>query len=279
MRRRLKTALLVVAALITGACATGALVLYAGFYNVAATHQHLRPTFWLLKTGMRESIQRRAHRIDVPDLGDPALARRGLALYEAQCAQCHGAPGVAPQLFALGMLPVPTNLAHAVRERSPAELFWVVKNGLKMTGMPAWEFRLSERDMWAVTTFLLELPRMAPGDYAARVAGLEDKGRVPTADAPHASGDATRGKVALEQYACTTCHSIPGIVGEHAPVGPPLDRVAGRQYLAGVILNSRENMVRWLREPQAISPKTAMPDLGVTERDARDIAAYLYTLK
>jgi cytochrome c1 len=62
-------------------------------------------------------------------------------------------------------------------------------------------------------------------------------------------------------------------------VGPPLDRVGTRQYLGGVILNSPENMVQWLRAPQAISPQTAMPDLGVTERDARDIAAYLYTLK
>ncbi len=278
MRRRLKTAFLVITALFVGAAMTGVVVLYAGFYNVAATHQHLRPTFWLLKTGMRESIQRRAHRIEVPDLADRALSRRGLALYEAQCAQCHGAPGVAPQLFALGMLPVPTNLAYAVRELSPAELYWVVKNGLKMTGMPAWEFRLSDRDLWAVVAFLIELPGIAPDEYAARVRALDDKGRVPTADAG-GPPDPERGKVALEQYACTTCHSIPGIVGEHAPVGPPLDRVAGRQYLAGVIRNTPENMVRWLREPQAIAPRSAMPNLGVTERDARDIAAYLYTLK
>ncbi len=278
MRRRLKTAFLVITALFVGAAMTGVVVLYAGFYNVAATHQHLRPTFWLLKTGLTESIQRQARDIEPPSLADPALARRGLALYEAQCAQCHGAPGVAPQLFALGMLPVPTNLAYAVRELSPAELYWVVKNGLKMTGMPAWEFRLSDRDLWAVVAFLIELPGIAPDEYAARVRALDDKGRVPTADAG-GPPDPERGKVALEQYACTTCHSIPGIVGEHAPVGPPLDRVAGRQYLAGVIRNTPENMVRWLREPQAIAPRSAMPNLGVTERDARDIAAYLYTLK
>ena len=279
MRVRLKTALLLLLGLLAGVLAAGVVVLYAGFYNVAATHQHLRPTFWVLKTGLRESVQRQARDIVAPPLVEPALVRRGLALYDAQCVQCHGAPGVAPQPFALGLLPVPTNLAHMVRERSPAELYWVVKNGIKMTGMPAWEFRLAERDLWAVVAFLLELPQVAPDQYAARVSALEEKARIPTADEPRTAGDAKRGKVALEQYACTTCHSIPGVVGEHGPVGPPLERVGTRQYLAGVILNSPENMVRWLRAPQTISPKTAMPDLGVTERDARDIAAYLYTLK
>ena len=279
MRVRLKNVLLMLLGLLAGVLAAGAVVLYAGFYNVAATHQHLRPTFWLLKTGLRESVQRQARDIVAPPLVDPALVRRGLALYDAQCVQCHGAPGVAPQPFALGLLPVPTNLAHMVRVRSPAELYWVVKNGIKMTGMPAWEFRLGERDLWAVVAFLLELPEVAPDQYAARISTLDDKARAPAVEEPRTAGDAKRGKAALEQYACTTCHSIPGIVGEHGPVGSPLDRVGTRQYLGGVIANSPENMVRWLREPQKISPKTAMPDLGVTERDARDIAAYLYTLK
>jgi mono/diheme cytochrome c family protein len=279
MRVRLKTLLVLLLGLALGVVAAGTIVLYAGFYNVAATHQHLRPTFWLLKTGLTESIQRQAKDIEPPPLGDPALARRGLALYDAQCAQCHGAPGIAPQPFALGLLPVPTNLAHTVRERTPAELYWVVKNGIKMTGMPAWEYRLSDGDLWALVAFLVELPAVAPHDYASRVAALDDKTRAPASDEARTAGDARRGKVALEQYACTTCHSIPGIVGEHAPVGPPLDRIASRQYLSGVIHNSPDNMVRWLRAPQSISPRTAMPDLGVTERDARDMTAYLYTLK
>ena len=72
---------------------------------------------------------------------------------------------------------------------------------------------------------------------------------------------------------------IPGIVGSNAPVGPPLAGVASRQMLGGVLPNSPENMVRWLRDPQKIAPLTAMPDLGVTERDAHDIAAYLATLR
>lgn len=279
MRVRLERLILIVIGLAAGALVAGAVVLYAGFYNVAATHQHLAPTFWLLKTGLRESVERHARNINVPPLDDPALRERGLHLYHAQCAQCHGAPGIAPQPFALGLTPVPTNLAYGARIRTAAELYWVVKNGIKMTGMPAWEFRLAENDLWAVVAFLQALPSIAPADYAARA--LQRSARVEPlrAEESRGPGDPKRGKLAIEQYACVTCHRIPGIVGEHAPVGPPLERIATRQFIGGVIANNPENMMRWLREPQKIHPNTAMPDLGVTERDARDMAAYLYTLR
>ena len=277
MRIQVQTVLLLLIGLAAGALVAGAVVLYAGFYNVAATHQHLRPTFWLLRTGLRESIQRHARHIEAPAL-DRGLVTRGLALYHAHCQQCHGAPGISPEPFALGMTPVPANLAHLVRERTPAELFWVVRNGIKMTGMPAWEFRLADGDLWAVVAFLLELPSIMPQQYADAVRALEAAPLL-TADAGVSEGDAKRGRVALEQYACATCHKIPGVVGEHAPVGPPLDRIATREYLAGVLRNSRDNMVRWLRSPQEIHPGTTMPNLGVSERDARDMTAYLYTLR
>jgi mono/diheme cytochrome c family protein len=278
MRVQLETVLLMLIGVLAGLLLSGAVVLYAGFYNVAATHQHLRPTFWLLKTGLRESIERHARRIETPALTDAALAQRGLALYHAQCAQCHGAPGVAPQPFALGMTPVPTNLSYQVRERTPAELYWVVKNGIKMTGMPAWEFRLADRDLWAIVAFLRELPLVSPEQYASRARTVGDI-RLPSEQEMQPIADIQRGKVALEQYACTTCHRIPGIVGDHAPVGTALERVATRRYLGGVVLNSRENMIRWLRSPQDLHPGTAMPNLGVTLRDANDMAAYLATLK
>jgi mono/diheme cytochrome c family protein len=278
MRVKLQTLVLLVIGLLAGLLVAGAVVLYAGFYNVAATEQHLRPTYWLMRTGLRESVQRHARDIEAPALTDRALVSRGISLYHAHCEQCHGAPGVAPEPFALGLTPAPANLAYLVRERKPAELYWVVKNGIKMTGMPAWEFRLADRDMWAVVAFLLELPLTTTEQYA-KATSASDGAPVLTADAGEIGGDAKRGKVALEQYACLTCHSIPGVVGEHAPVGPPLDRVATREYLAGVIRNNRENMVRWLRAPQDVHPGTAMPNLGVSERDALDMAAYLYTLK
>ena len=92
-------------------------------------------------------------------------------------------------------------------------------------------------------------------------------------------GDIERGRVAIRQYACQTCHVVPGVIGAEALVGPPLNGIASRRYLAGVLTNTPDHMIEWLRNPQEIDPLSAMPDVDVTERDARDIAAYLYTLR
>jgi cytochrome c1 len=90
---------------------------------------------------------------------------------------------------------------------------------------------------------------------------------------------AERGALLLRQYGCGTCHSIPGVANAHGIVGPPLEDIGRRVYLAGILPNTPEHMVRWIMEPQLVDPLTAMPDLGVTEPQARDMAAYLAGLK
>ena len=92
-------------------------------------------------------------------------------------------------------------------------------------------------------------------------------------------GNVTRGHSAINKYGCGSCHTIPRIPGATATVGPPLDRVGVRSYLGGHLINTPDNMIRWIQHPQAIDPKNAMPELGVTDQDAMDIAAYLYTLR
>lgn len=92
-------------------------------------------------------------------------------------------------------------------------------------------------------------------------------------------GDPARGHQLLSQYGCVSCHTIPGVLDANANVGPPLTRVAMRTYLAGRIQNTPENMMQWIRNPKSVDEKTAMPVTGVTERDGRDIVAYLYTLR
>jgi mono/diheme cytochrome c family protein len=195
---------------------------------------------------------------------------RGVEVYRQHCVRCHGAPGVAPDSFALGLNPVPANLAHTSRERSAEELYWTVKYGLKMTGMPAGELRLREQELWDLVAFLKALPSLSPAAYRALRGSREA-----FAEAPLPAPDARRGKRALEQYACATCHEIPGVTGATVPVGPSLRRLALRSYLAGVLPNTSENLIRWLRAPQSVKPGTAMPELGVSERDARDMAAFL----
>lgn len=92
-------------------------------------------------------------------------------------------------------------------------------------------------------------------------------------------GEPSRGTKAITLYGCGGCHEIPGVNGATGQVGPPLTGIANRTYLAGQLQNTPENMIRWILEPQEVEKGTAMPDLHVSERDARDIAAYLYTLR
>ena len=92
-------------------------------------------------------------------------------------------------------------------------------------------------------------------------------------------GNAGVGQHLIYSYGCGSCHTIPGVAEAKGTVGPPLQALASRIYIAGSLVNTPENLFRWVAKPQEINPGTAMPDLGVTDRQARDIAAYLYTLR
>jgi cytochrome c len=92
-------------------------------------------------------------------------------------------------------------------------------------------------------------------------------------------GDPKKGAEAIAKYGCGACHTIPGIKDANAAIGPPLEHIASRQILGGHLQNTPENMVRWIQDPQKIDPRNAMPKLGVTDDDARNIVAYLDTLK
>lgn len=91
-------------------------------------------------------------------------------------------------------------------------------------------------------------------------------------------GSLERGRAAIMRQGCVACHTIPGIGNPGSDVGPPLAKMAKRTYIAGVLANTPENMTRWLQDPPGVDPRTAMPNMGIDEAEARDIAAYLYTL-
>jgi cytochrome c2 len=92
-------------------------------------------------------------------------------------------------------------------------------------------------------------------------------------------GDPERGRLLLRQFGCGDCHAIPGVAVANGTVGPPLAGIARRVYLGGVLANTPENMARFIRAPQEADPRTVMPDLQVGESHARDMVAYLYTLR
>jgi cytochrome c len=119
-------------------------------------------------------------------------------------------------------------------------------------------------------TFVLGALLISPGcdDAEYRAATAMTKG-----------GDPKRGRAAIAAHGCTGCHTIPGVRGANGLVGPPLTSMGSRAYVAGVMKNTPENLIRWIQDPPAVDPMTAMPKLGVNETDARDIASYLYTLR
>lgn len=252
---------------------------YFGVYNVAASVEHTRPVYRLLHFAMHRSVVAHADDIPVPRLDDPAKISDGVTHYQKYCVQCHGAPGIGPDPVAIGMTPAPANLVQAGQEWKAAELYWVVRHGVKMTAMPAWEFKLSDDEMWNVVALLKRMPQLSPQQYEGMVKAVS---AAPPAARPAPTarlGNPQAGRRALTQYMCATCHRIPGVAGANNDVGPPLGGIAKREFIGGVLPNTQENMVRWLRNPPAIDPKTAMPALGLSEQDARDIAAFLYTLQ
>jgi cytochrome c len=97
--------------------------------------------------------------------------------------------------------------------------------------------------------------------------------------AVYTGGDAQRGANLIENYRCGACHMIPGIHNADGLVGPPLMLFSRRTFIAGELPNTPENLVRWIRSPKSVEPGTAMPALGLSDQEARDVAAYLYTLR
>lgn len=274
-RAKLRSALHLLGFLLA-ASAAAALFVASGSYDISALRPHTMPVHRILTITRDRSIERRSQAVQVPALGGADQLARGMTLLREHCVRCHGAPGIAPEPFALGLQPLALPLAQSARELDARALYWIVRNGIKMTAMPAFEFRLHEQDLWAIVAAVRTLPTLSPAAYRAWSPGrLADD-----APEPALPGiDAARGRLAIGQYGCPACHTIPGWPGREARVGPPLEGIAARATLGGVLRNSPENMIRWLRSPQAVAPLTAMPDLGVTERDAQDIAAYLGTLK
>ena len=259
----------------------GAVGVYLGMYDVAAVKQHTKPVYWIIEYAMRRSVRMRASDVHAPALDDSTAISDGLELYHDECERCHGGPGISPERYALGLVPVPASLTEARHKWSDSELYWIVSNGLKMTAMPAWQHRLDEAQMWHVVAFVRQtLPTLTPKQYAEALAREPTNARERSAEA-HAllTGDAERGQRAIQQYACITCHEIPGITGAVAHVGPPLNDMGARTYIAGVLLNRPDNMAAWLISPSKIKEGTAMPDMAMNEQDAQDIAAYLATLR
>src|SRR5438128_7828580 len=144
----------------------GAVFVYSGVYDIGATAPHWRITHWVLETVRVRSIEAHAAGITAPPgLDDPAKVLMGTEHFAAHCAVCHGAPGVPKGDIAQGLYPQPPDLAVTVSAYSDGELFWILKHGIKMTGMPAWADH-SDGELWATVALLRQLPGLPQARYA-----------------------------------------------------------------------------------------------------------------
>lgn len=159
---------------------------YSGLYDVSANHADGAFVRWLLVTTRRHSISRRAAKITVPSLNDPSLVQEGFEHYHEMCVGCHLAPGMESSELRQGLNPKPPVLAQVVSHSSPARLFWVIKHGVRMSGMPAWGTSHSDQMIWAMVAFLERLPGMTPAQYQAMEKHL---GTLRDMDAPKPNSD------------------------------------------------------------------------------------------
>jgi mono/diheme cytochrome c family protein len=161
----MRRVLITIAVLAVLGAAGAATMVWLGMFNVAANEPHWPITHWVLEAARVRSIKASAAGIVAPaSLGDERRAVSGTSHFAAHCATCHAAPGVPADEFAEGMYPTPPVLTDAARIYTPGELFWILRHGIKMSGMPAWPDH-SDDDLWDIIAFLERLPTMSEQDY------------------------------------------------------------------------------------------------------------------
>lgn len=165
--RNSSSLLLGILATVTVLALAGVVVLYSGWYNVAATARHTGVTEWALGTLQHNSVSARAGDLEVTLPTDTASLEHGYEHYDAMCVGCHGAPGVDRGETGQGMTPTPPDLAEEAGEWSDAELFWVTKHGIKLAGMPAFGPTHSDEEIAMITAFVRRLPEMSAEEYTA----------------------------------------------------------------------------------------------------------------
>jgi cytochrome c553 len=236
--------------------AGGAIFIVSGVYNVAARHEHWSITNWLLIVVRDRSIATAASGISVPDLMDDNLADLGAEHYRGACASCHGVPGQGPGPVYQNMLPAPPDLISAYEDYNSKELFWIIYNGLKFTGMPAWPGDGRRDEVWALVAFLDLLRREGADSYTAKE------------QPPVLPRELEAAGVAAQLFeSCVRCHGD----ARTPPVSDRVPRLHGQSeaYLKRAI----EDYLRGARESGIMEPIAQQMSLEETSALARYYAS------
>lgn len=158
-----RSAALTIAVMLGVGLAAAAAVIYSGIINVAATEPHYALTKWVLETALERSVERRASKITPP--AEYHATRKTVRHFREMCEICHGGPGKDPSEIGKGLRPKPPELVKVADKMEESEVFWVAKNGIRMTGMPAFGETHGDAELWEVVALVKSLPRMSPEKY------------------------------------------------------------------------------------------------------------------
>lgn len=221
----IRHSLITVAVLALASLLVIGIFVWSGIYNIGADDPHTKPVYTMLQTLRERSIAARADKLEPPNLKDPERIRQGAGNYDAMCVGCHLSPGVAATELSNGLYPSPPNFSKT-NAGNPAHHFWVIKHGIKASGMPAWGKSMNDEYIWNMVAFLQELPELDAEQYESVVAssGGHSHGGGETEPHGHAeSMPANHGKGAANDHA-----QIEGMPGgdeskphSHAPGTPP----------------------------------------------------------
>ncbi|MDX6749778.1 c-type cytochrome [Geminicoccaceae bacterium 1502E] len=231
MRIGIRRLVLILAALAVG----GFLFAWSGLFNIAASSGHWAITSWFLHFTMHQSVETHALGIEAPPLDDIAMIQRGAGHYATGCAPCHGAPGVERSPVALEMTPHPPVLHPHIEVFEPRELFWIVKYGVKYTGMPAWAGRERDDEVWSVVAFLLRLGELDAQAYRELAHGETIGGSAPAGPVLASLGGAAPEPLA----GCARCHGRDGN-GRGTGAFPRLSGQSEDYLLASLLAYARE---------------------------------------
>ncbi|HEX2100697.1 MAG TPA: c-type cytochrome, partial [Candidatus Synoicihabitans sp.] len=246
--------------ILAAAAVGGFLVAASGIIPITASSGHWPITKWLLRFGMERSTATHSWGIDVPPLDDPALVLVGAGHYETSCRACHGAPDTPKPRVAQAMTPTPPELAARIRESNPKQLFYVVKHGIKFTGMPAWPAQSRDDEVWAMVAFLLKYPELDGAGYRHLVHG--EIAPVPPMQTM-APLDVVRPPPRQVAQTCARCHGENG----HGR-GGAFPKLAGQrqEYLVNAMLAYADGS----RHSGIMEPVAA----GLTEELIHELATY-----
>lgn len=247
---------------------------YGGVFNVAADVPHWGITSGLLETVRERSIAVRAGDIEVPPLDDAAMIRRGAGNYDSMCVGCHLAPGKSETELSQGLYPSPPNLARTNTDE-PARAFWIIKHGIKATGMPAWGKSMDDPYIWDMVAFLRKLPTLSKEEYEAEVAASEghSHGGGETSEDHHSHDEPDTS--ADKSQKTDHDHGEDGHDHEHGDSGAgdktsTEPKAPAHQHDDG---HSHSHDAQTQASTSAVTPARAVEPVAVVERFFRELAA------